>query len=91
VEQKRQTLDEYIAFLASKGFHFREDALGFIQFGKQYTGAEDRLAVIALEMTLKAQKQFDGSFYISLLEQLKQQNITTRKQAVAFMKEKGLL
>jgi hypothetical protein len=91
VEQKRQTLDEYIAFLASKGFHFREDALGFIQFGKQYTGAEDRLAVIALEMTLKAQKQFDGSFYISLLEQLKQQNITTRKQAMAFMKEKGLL
>jgi hypothetical protein len=91
VKQKRQTLDEYIAFLASKGFHFREDALGFIQFGKQYTGAEDRLAVIALEMTLKAQKQFDGSFYISLLEQLKQQNITTRKQAVAFMKEKGLL
>jgi Family of unknown function (DUF6123) len=91
VKQKRQTLDEYIAFLASKGFHFREDALGFIQFGKQCTGAEDRLAVIALEMTLKAQKQFDGSFYISLLEQLKQQNITTRKQAVAFMKEKGLL
>jgi hypothetical protein len=91
VEQKRQTLDEYIAFLASKGFHFREDALGFIQFGKQYTGAEDGLAVIALEMTLKAQKQFDGSFYISLLEQLKQQNITTRKQAMAFMKEKGLL
>jgi hypothetical protein len=91
VEQKRQTLDEYIAFLASKGFHFREDALGFIQFGKQYTGAEDRLAVIALEMTLKAQKQFDGSFYVSLLEQLKQQNITTRKQAMAFMKEKGLL
>ncbi|HZG59401.1 MAG TPA: DUF6123 family protein [Anoxybacillus sp.] len=91
MEQKRQTLDEYIAFLASKGFHFREDALGFIQFGKQYTGAEDGLAVIALEMTLKAQKQFDGSFYISLLEQLKQQNITTRKQAMAFMKEKGLL
>ncbi|WP_044894120.1 DUF6123 family protein [Bacillus alveayuensis] len=89
--QKRQTLDEYIAFLASKGFHFRDDALGFIQFGKQYTGAEDHLAVIALEMTLKAQKQFDGSFYISLLEQLKQQNITTRKQAMAFMKEKGLL
>ncbi|RAK23506.1 hypothetical protein B0I26_101467 [Anoxybacillus vitaminiphilus] len=91
MEQKRQTLDEYIAFLASKGFHFREDVLGFIQFGKQYTGAEDRLAVMALEMTLKVQKQFDGSFYISLLEQLKQQNITTRKQAMAFMKEKGLL
>jgi hypothetical protein len=91
VRQKRQTLDEYIAFLESKGFHFREDALGFIQFGKQYTGAEDGLAAIALEMTLKAQKQFDGSFYISLLEQLKQQKIATRKQAIAFMKEKGLL
>jgi hypothetical protein len=91
VGQKKQTLDEYITFLASRGFHFREDALGFIQFGKQYTGADDFLAVIALEMTLKAQKQFDGSFYISLLEQLKQQEITTRKQAIAFMEEKGLL
>jgi hypothetical protein len=91
VGQKKQTLDEYIAFLASKGFQFREDALGFIQFGKQYTGADDSLVVIALEMTLKAQKQFDGSFYISLLEQLKQQKITNRKQAIIFMQEKGLL
>jgi len=91
VRQKWQSLDEYIAFLQSKGFCLRDDALGFIQFGKQYAGAEDFLAIIALEMTIKVQREFDGSFYISLLEQLQQHNVQTHKQAVAFMQEKGLL
>ena len=89
--QKWQSLEEYIAFLQSKGFSLRDDALGFIQFGKQYADAEDLLAIIALEMTIKVQREFDGSFYISLLEQLKQQNIKSHKQAVEFLKDKGLL
>jgi hypothetical protein len=85
-----KTVEEYIGFLESKGFAFKDDAIGFIYFGKQYTNADDFLVNLALEMTLKAQKKFDGSFYISLLEALKQEKVHTRLQAELFAKERGL-
>lgn len=83
--------DEYLQFLRGKGFYFREDALGFIHFGKQYANASDELANIAIELTLKAQKKFDGSFYISLLELLVTNKITSRNGAVKFVKEHNLM
>ncbi|RFU65483.1 DUF6123 family protein [Peribacillus glennii] len=86
-----KTVEEYVAFLESKGFSFGEDAIGFIYFGKQYTNASDFLVNVAIEMTLKAQKDFDGSFYISLLEALKQNKVNTRTDAELFAKERGLL
>ena len=86
-----QSVEEYVTFLEGKGFSFGKDAIGFIYFGKQYANASDFLVNMAIEITLKVQKKFDGSFYISLLENLKQHNIQTKKQAEQFAKENGLL
>ncbi|GIN60823.1 hypothetical protein J27TS8_08160 [Robertmurraya siralis] len=84
-------LEDYLQLLSSKGFQFGEDAIGFIYFGKQYTNASDELARTALELTLKAQKSFDGSFYISLLELLMSNQITSRNEAIKFIKEQNIL
>ena len=86
-----QTVEEYLHDLQAKGFQFQEDSLGFIYFGKHYTNAPDEMVNAAIELTLKAQKKFDGSFYISLLETLTANKITTRKEAISFAKEKELL
>ena len=86
-----RTVDEYIDFLQGKGFQFQEDALGFIEIGKQYTNAPDELIITAIELTLKAQKQFEGAFYISLLEMLTANQIKTRKDAIHFVKKNNLI
>ncbi|EWG08380.1 DUF6123 family protein [Cytobacillus firmus] len=86
-----KTVEEYLQFLKSKGFQFKEDAVGFIYFGKHYTNASDELTNAAIELTLKAQKSFDGSFYVSLLETLVSKNITSRREAIKFVKEKAII
>ncbi|WP_338451857.1 DUF6123 family protein [Niallia oryzisoli] len=86
-----KTVAQYVDFLKSKGFHLREDAIGFIHFGKQYTKATDELTNTAIELTLKAQKEFDGSYYISLLEMLVKNKISTRGAAIRFLKERELM
>ncbi|WP_318508630.1 DUF6123 family protein [Bacillus sp. T3] len=85
------TVEDYISELEGKGFQFQEDAVGFIYFGKHYTNASDELIIAAIELTLKAQLQFEGSFYISLLETLTANGIKTRKEAEQFVKEKELI
>lgn len=84
-------LGDYLQLLESKGFQFGEDAIGFIYFGKQYTNAADELARTALELTLKAQKTFDGSFYVSLLELLTSNQISSRTEAIKYIKEHNIL
>jgi hypothetical protein len=91
VDSRKTSLDEYLVYLRDKGFKFEEDVIGFIYFGKQYTAASDQSIKAAIEITLKTQKSFDGSFYISLLETFKRKNIETRKQAYTYVREIGLL
>ncbi|WP_066061193.1 DUF6123 family protein [Neobacillus soli] len=86
-----RTVEEYLHYLEGKGFHLHEDAIGFIFFGKHYTNASDELINTAIELTLKAQRGFDGSFYVSLLETLISNKIITRKDALKFVREKELL
>ncbi|MEK3990923.1 MULTISPECIES: DUF6123 family protein [Robertmurraya] len=83
--------EEYVSHLLDKGFLLKDDAIGFIYFGKNYTGASDELANVAIEVTLKAQKSFDGSFYVSLLEWLLSNQIKTKKEAYQFIREAELL
>ena len=85
------TVDQYIEKLEHKGFVFREDSKGFIFFGKELTGASDSLVNAAIEITLKAQMTFDGSFYISLLEALQAGKITSRRQALQFAEDSNIL
>lgn len=86
-----QTIEEYLHFLQGKGFQFQEDAIGFIYFGKHYTNATDVQVNSAIELTLKAQKQFEGSFYVSLLETLTANQVLTREDAIQFVKKNELL
>ncbi|WP_040208488.1 DUF6123 family protein [Neobacillus jeddahensis] len=86
-----QTVDDYLLHLEGKGFQFQEDAIGFIFFGKHYTNASDEIINTAIELTLKAQKSFDGSFYVSLLETLISNRVNTRNAAIKFVKENELL
>ncbi|MCA1027192.1 MULTISPECIES: DUF6123 family protein [Cytobacillus] len=82
-----KSLEEYLCHLEGKGFQLEEDSIGFIYFGKHYTNAPDELVNTAIEMTLKAQKSFDGSFYLSLLERFMGNNIPNRKEAINYMKK----
>jgi hypothetical protein len=84
-------VEEYLHDLQGKGFQFQDDAIGFIYFGKQYTNAPDEIINTAIELTLKAQKSFDGSFYLSLLETLTAKKVKTRNEALQYVKEKELL
>jgi hypothetical protein len=86
-----QTVEEYLHDLRGKGFQLQEDAIGFIYFGKHSTNAPDEIINTAIELTLKAQKGFDGSFYLSLLETLTANNIKTRNAALKYVKDKALL
>ncbi len=81
-----QTVQDYLSFLHTKGFKLSEDAQGFIMFGQGYTGASDGLVNAAIEATIKHQLQFDGSYFIALLERLKEEKITDKKSAKAFMR-----
>ncbi|PKG24068.1 DUF6123 family protein [Niallia nealsonii] len=84
------TLDDYLLFLQSKGFFFKEDTIGFIYFGKALTNAPDELSMAAIECTLKIQKSFDGSFYVSLLEMFVNNNVKTKRQAFHFIRNNEL-
>ncbi|APH04671.1 hypothetical protein A9C19_07880 [Bacillus weihaiensis] len=81
----------YMNFLEEKGFQLGEDALGFIHFGQHYTEANDEKVIVAIELTLKIQKEFDGAFFISLLEMFSHELIESRKQAYKHVKLLGLL
>ena len=86
----KKSTEDFLIDLENKGFKFQEDAIGFIYFGKKYTDASDELVNSAIEITLKAQKQFDSSFYMSILERLHSQKISTRKEALNWMVTQGL-
>lgn len=85
------TLGDYIEILWEKGFKLTDEEVQFIYFGKQYTDANDWLIIMAIKTTLQIQRQFDGSFYISLLELLQEKKVTTEKQAKKEFQNKGIM
>ncbi|MBS4209822.1 DUF6123 family protein [Bacillus sp. FJAT-50079] len=87
----QKNLGTFLLHLDDKGFKLKEDAISFIYFGKQLTGSDDYLVSIAIELTLKTQKRFDGSFYLSLLETFIRKNIKTKKQAYDLADKLGML
>jgi hypothetical protein len=86
-----QSTGEYIEFLNSKGIYFNEQQIGFIYFGRKYTGISDQMINNAIELTLKVQREFDGSFYIGLLEVFKEKNIDTYDLALEYIYSTGIL
>ncbi|MFD1738447.1 DUF6123 family protein [Bacillus salitolerans] len=86
----KQTVEDYIEFLQQKGFHFGEEELGFISFGQMYSGTMDEQVIAAIEITLKGQRYFDGSYFIALLEQLKEHNIIHKNDAFQYAIQRGI-
>lgn len=86
-----KTVGQYVNFLKDKGFMLKEDAIRHISFGKQKTNATDEITITAIELTLKSQKEFDGSFFISLLETLVKSKVKNRGAAIRFVKEQELI
>ncbi len=91
MKTEKEAVGEYILFLQGKGFPFKEDAIGFIYFGMELADAGAEAVIAAIEITLKIQKRFDGSFYLSLIERFKEQQITTKKEAYHYVKKLRLL
>ncbi|KKB37696.1 DUF6123 family protein [Bacillus thermotolerans] len=89
--KKKQSLDEYLLNLEARGFKFSDDIIHFIYFGKKSTNASDALMIVAVEITLKVQKEFDSSFFLSLVEQLAEQKIEDRQRALEFAEAHGLI
>jgi len=85
---QKYDLGEYIEYLKGKGFRFQEDAIGFIYFGKKYTNSPDFLAQVAIEWTLKIQKTFEGSFYLSILEAMNEAKVKSKQEAFRFLQNR---
>jgi hypothetical protein len=86
-----KTVTHYVDFLKGKGFNLREDTIGFIKFGQNSTNATEEITIAAIELTLKTQKEFDGSFFISLLETFVKNKVKNRGAAIRFAKEQQLI
>ncbi|MFK2824158.1 DUF6123 family protein [Bacillus sp. B190/17] len=89
--EKEQTLADYLLELEGKGFRFSDDTISFIYFGKRSTEAADSLVITAVDITLKVQREFDGSFFLSLLEWFKEKGIGDQQAAMRFARSAGLL
>ncbi|AJD91250.1 hypothetical protein JMA_19330 [Jeotgalibacillus malaysiensis] len=85
-----KSLDDFVADLHTRGFKLDEEAIGFIYFGKKFTGADDQLIKMAIETTLKCQKRFDSSFYMSVLEELSAKKWKNKNEMTAHLKKKGM-
>jgi hypothetical protein len=86
-----QTTEDYLSTLIGKGFPLQDEEIGFIYFGKKYTDLNDYLINLAIEVTLKLQRNFDGSFYIAILEGFKEANLQNYQEAENYLYSKGLL
>ncbi|MGD6815829.1 DUF6123 family protein [Metabacillus sp. 84] len=84
-------LAEYLDQMYWKGFKFGDEAIGFIYFGKSFTGAKDSQVISAIEHTLKIQKSFEGSFYLSLLEAFVEGQVRTKAEALRKVQSLKLL
>ncbi|KZZ82551.1 MULTISPECIES: DUF6123 family protein [Bacillaceae] len=84
-------LAEYLDRLYAKGFKFGDETIRFIYFGKSYTGAVDSQVISAIELTLKIQKSFEGSFFMSLLEIFVEGEVMTKAMALEKVRSLRLL
>ncbi|MGP4079661.1 DUF6123 family protein [Pseudalkalibacillus sp. R45] len=81
----------YIEFLSSKGIHLTENHIAFIYFGKKYTDSDEEVVNVAIETTLKVQVKFEGSYYIALLETMKQAGVENYFEAKRFVRKNRIV
>ncbi|MFS0560317.1 DUF6123 family protein [Terribacillus sp. 179-K 1B1 HS] len=86
---KKQSLAYFLDDLWAKGFKLTDEDVQFIYFGKNYANAPDWKVVVALQVTLRFQHAFDGSFYLSVLDLIGEDGVQTKKQAEDLLAKKG--
>ncbi|WP_407268647.1 DUF6123 family protein [Radiobacillus sp. PE A8.2] len=79
----------YIEDLWSRGFKLSDEDVHFIYFGKNSTRAPEWKIILSLQVTLRYQRAFDGSFFLSVLELLEKDFVKNRRQADSVLKRKG--
>ncbi|WP_138417057.1 DUF6123 family protein [Aquibacillus sediminis] len=84
-------LAHYLEDLWSKGFKLKDEEVRFIYFGKNYTNAHDWKIILAINVTISLQFDFDRSFFLSLLELFDENNIQTEQEAFKFLKQLGFV
>ncbi|WP_431799176.1 DUF6123 family protein [Halobacillus andaensis] len=87
--KQMQPLANYLEDLWTRGFKLSDEHVHFIYFGKNSTNTEDWKVIVALQITLKYQKKFDPSFYISVLELIGRETVTTKKHAYQALEKYG--
>ncbi|MEQ6377673.1 DUF6123 family protein [Bacillaceae bacterium S4-13-56] len=91
MKNKGYNLAIYLDELWEKGFKLKDDQIRFIYFGKQYTGAVDFWVIVAVSATIRIKYQFDGSYYMAILELFSQEKPKTKKQAWRILEKRGVL
>jgi Family of unknown function (DUF6123) len=86
----KQSLACFLDDLWAKGFKLTDEDIQFIYFGKNFANASDWKVIFAVQVTLRFQHAFDGSFYLSVLDLIKEDNVQTKKQAEDLLANKGL-
>ncbi|SER12076.1 hypothetical protein SAMN04487944_101301 [Gracilibacillus ureilyticus] len=89
--KNNELLAYFLENLWTKGFKLTDEEVQFIYFGMKYTNTTAKQVKIALSLTLQLKLQFDGSFYISLLELCQNHNIGTMREARNALKEKQII
>ncbi len=87
---KRNKLGYFIEDLWTQGFKLTDENIRFIYLGKNSTNAEDWKVIKALKVTLQLKVEFDGSFYLSVLELLAHSTVRDAGEANHLLREKGL-
>ncbi|GAA5415325.1 hypothetical protein Pryu01_00349 [Paraliobacillus ryukyuensis] len=88
---KHSSLANYLEELWGRGFKLTNEDIRLIYFGKRFTAAHDHNIIMALKFTLQIQRDFDFSFYLSLLELLLEHEITNEQQAIQLFQQKKML
>lgn len=86
----KHDLGFFLEDLWAQGFRLSDDNIHFIYLGKKMTKAPDWKVILALKATIQVQKQFVGSFYLSLLELLADSSIKNEKDAANCLEQTGL-
>ncbi|AIF66608.1 DUF6123 family protein [Terribacillus saccharophilus] len=85
----KHSLAYFLDDLWAKGFKLTDEDIQFIYFGKNYANAPDWKVIFAVQVTLRFQHAFDGSFYLSVLDLIGEDKIHTKKQAEDLLSRKG--
>lgn len=90
VKKQGYDLAIFLDELWEKGFKLKDDQVRFIYFGKQYTGAIDLWVIVAVSATIRVKYEFDGSYFLAILELFSKEKPQTKRAAWRILEKHGI-